>query len=444
MRNTCCNSRDDAYTVARQGSPGRGFGIGGIEVAALQQYGWHLPCEEDMRERIGKRAIGGLFAALLVVLVLAEKRLPGSTEHEKSAPHAPKFQVDPLWPLPLTNHWVLGSVTGVTVDAEDHIWVLQQGADSLGANEKGAILVPPTGCCEPAPLILEFDAAGKLMASWSGSGEDYEYPLSPGGIAVDSRGNVWIAATGELAPVIGFGPRPAKPPPPGDAEVLEFSSVGRVLLKIGGKKADQDSKLEGPLAVSVDSAAGEVYVADSGNRRIAVFDDASGAFKRQWGAYGEKPEGGNLAPYSPSAEPAKQFRSANCAAIAKDGLVYICDRQGDRIQVFHKDGTYLKEAIVLKATLGEGSVWDIAFSSDPQQQFLYVADGQDKNILILDRNSLETIASFGQGGRYPGEFYAVGSVAVDSKGNIYTGETSEGKRVQKFVHLPAASLAQGH
>jgi DNA-binding beta-propeller fold protein YncE len=404
-------------------------------------------CEGDMSNRVRNLGcpIVAFIVALLVVLSIPGNLLekPAAAQ-AKSASAAPKFQVNPLWPMPLPNHWVFGSVTGVAVDAQDHVWVLQRGADSLGGNEKGTILVPPTGCCEPAPLILEFDTAGRLLASWAGSGEGYEHPLSPGGIAVDAKGNVWIAATGEPPPFSGFGPRPATPPAPGDAEVIKFSNVGRVVLKICGKKADSNSKLNKTLAVSVDSAPGEVYVADAGNRRIAVFDASTGAFKREWGAYGDKPEASDLGPYNPSAGPAKQFRGASCVAIAKDDLVYVCDRQGDRIQVFHKDGKYVKEAAVSKTTLGEGSAWDIAFSTDPKQRFLYVADGQDKKVLILDRDSLETVSSFGDGGRYPGHFYAVGSVAADSRGNVYTGEASEGKRVQKFVHRVASAAAQGH
>jgi DNA-binding beta-propeller fold protein YncE len=162
-----------------------------------------------------------------------------------------------------------------------------------------------------------------------------------------------------------------------------------------------------------------------------VFDATTGAFKRSWGAYGNKPADTDPAPYDPSAAPSQQFHTVSCVKIAKDGMVYVCDRQNDRIQVFQKDGKFLKEAFVSKTTTGDGSVWDIAFS--PDQRVLFVADGHDKKIWMLDRASLETIGSFGDGGRYPGLFYGVGSVAVDSKGNVYTGETFDGKRVQKFV-----------
>jgi DNA-binding beta-propeller fold protein YncE len=131
----------------------------------------------------------------------------------------------------------------------------------------------------------------------------------------------------------------------------------------------------------------------------------------------------------------------SCAAISKDGLVYVCDRQNNRIQVFQRDSKFVKEAFVSKTTLGDGSVWDIAFSHDPQQRFLYVADGHDKKVFILRRDTLEVVSEFGSGGRMAGQFYGVGSIAVDSKGNVYTGETYEGKRVQKFVYKGLGPVA---
>jgi hypothetical protein len=187
-----------------------------------------------------------------------------------------------------------------------------------------------------------------------------------------------------------------------------------------------------------------VFIADTGNRRIAVFDSETGKFKRAWGAYGEKP-GADPGAYDPNAGPARQFRDVTCVDIAKDGMVYVCDRTSNRIQVFQKDGKFVKEGIVSKNTLGSvvtgqfgvvssfGSAWDVAFSNDAQQRYLFVADGQDKNVRILDRASLQQVGTIGEGGRQPGRFLAVGSIAVDSHGNVYTGEQHHGKRIQKFV-----------
>jgi DNA-binding beta-propeller fold protein YncE len=377
-------------------------------------------------------------AVSLVALALSPLR-PAAQQ-----PAAPTFQVDPLWPKPLPNHWLLGSVTGVAVDAQDHIWVVHRGYDSMTQRtEIGAATNPKTAddCCLPAPQVLEFDAAGTLVGHWGGPGDKFEWPVSPGGIAVDTKGSVWIAAAGP--PEIpgsanattgrGGGTRggaagrggtttTTTPPPakPQDAHVLKFSRKGEFLLQIGkaGQPGDDESTtgLNKPAAVAVDAAAGDVYVADGfGNHRIAVFDAATGAFKRKW-------TGGDTA-----------FNRVSCVKIAKDGTVYVCDRGNNRVAAFDKSGKLLKSGVVSPSTKGTGSVWDVAFSSDPQQRFLYVADGHDQKVFILRRDTLETVGSFGDGGRYPGTFYSVGSIAVDSKGNIYTGETLEGKRVQKFL-----------
>ncbi len=386
----------------------------------------------------GNLFIGAISVSLVLLLGISLTVIDMSAFAQKRSPsQAPRFEVDPLWPKPLPNHWVLGSVTGVAVDAQNHIWIVHRGADSLGNNEKGAILNPPTGCCVPAPPVLEFDQAGNLISHWGGPGQGFDWPLSTGGMAIDRKGNLWIAAAG-AEPVASRGQSATPSPRPQDAHVLKFSPAGQFLLQIGraGKIESNDSRtgLNRPASVEIDPAASEVYIADTFNRRVVVFDADTLAYKRHWGAYGEKPDDSTLAPYDPNAPPAKQFRALSCVAVARDGQVYVCDRASDRIQVFGKDGKFVKEAVVSKTTLGDGSVWDIAFSHDAQQRFLYVADGHDKKVLILRRDTLEVIASFGRGGRQAGQFYGVGSIAVDSKGNIYTGETYEGKRVQKFVY----------
>jgi hypothetical protein len=356
-------------------------------------------------------------------------------------PAAPTFTVDPLWPKPLPGHWLLGSVTGVAIDGQDHIWVVHRGYDSFTARtEIGAATTPKTAdeCCVPAPFVLEFDAAGTLIGHWGGPGNGYDWPVSPGGMAVDAKGNVWITAAGP-PDVPGTGDAGARagssgragggagrgttaPPKPEDAHVLKFSSSGSFLLQIGkaGTPGTNDSKdaLNRPAAVDVDTAANEVYVADGfGNKRIVVFDATTGAYKRQWNGTG----------------PDAPFASVTCVKVAKDGTVYVCDRGHNRVEAFDKTGKFLGQGVVAPQTKGTGSVWDLALSRDPQQQFIYVADGHDQKIFILRRDTLEIVGSFGDGGRYPGTFYGVGSVAVDSKGNVYTGENLEGKRVQKFA-----------
>jgi DNA-binding beta-propeller fold protein YncE len=350
-----------------------------------------------------------------------------------------------LWPKPLPNHWLFGSITGVVVDSRDHIWVVHRGGDSLNARtEMSAATNPPTAeaCCLPAPQVLEFDAAGTLVGHWGGPGEGFDWPSSPGGMAVDTKGNVWITAAGvDPAPPSGRGGRgtatPPAPPRPIDAHVLKFSRAGKFLLQIGkaGSPGTPDSKtaLNRPGAIAFDAAANEIYVADGGNRRIVVFDADTGAHKRHWGAYGVAPDAASPGDYRAGDPPAKQFRALSCVEISRDGLVYVCDRKSDRIQVFRKDGSFVKEAFIAKDTRGEGSVWDVAFSPDAQQRHLFVADGQDQKVFVLDRQTLAVVSTIGGGGRWPGAFFGVGSVAVDSRGNVYTGENFEGKRLQKFV-----------
>jgi DNA-binding beta-propeller fold protein YncE len=378
--------------------------------------------------------------------------------HAQSTPTAPAFQVDPLWPKPLPNGWILGSVTGVAVDTQDHIWIVHRGAASLTARtENGLGTNPPTAelCCRPAPPVLEFDPSGTLVSSWGGPGEGYDWPESPGGIAIDAKGMVWIAAAGfpEAVTARGRGATggpggtggagraattPAPPPRPIDAHVLQFTRAGKFVRQIGkpGVTQGPDSRtsLNRPADVEIDAGANEIYVADGhGHRRVVVFDAATGAYKRQWAAYGLAPDATDPGPYDPAAPPAKQFRTVSCVTIAKDGMVYVCDRQNNRVQVFSKDGKFVKETIVSKTTLGNGAVWDIALSSDAGQRHLFIADGTDQKIVVLQRNTLTPVGEFGGGGRWPGYFYGVGSLGVDSRGNVYTGETFEGKRVQKFA-----------
>ncbi len=385
----------------------------------------------------------------------------------------PAYRNVPLWPRPFVDDsWVIGSVTGVATDAQNHVWVAHRGNESLEGNERGMIPVPGgTGqpsssvCCMSAPFILEYDPAGKLISSWGGPSTGYPWPQATGGIAVDGKGNVWIAAAGleppppgargrggaAAAPAAGAAGRGAAPPAPPapDAHVLKFTRDGRHLLTIGvpGKMDGPDSQatLNRPSAIAVDAAANEVFVADMGNRRVVVFDADKGTYKRHWFAYGEKTAGAAPGPYNPADPPAKSFRDITCIEIARDGMVYVCDKSSNRIQVFDKSGKFVKEGFVAKNTMGgvlagtfgvinaAGAVWDVALSGDAQQRYLFVADGMNKKVHVLDRTSLAEIASIGSGGRYPGQFLAVNSVAVDSQGNLYTGETHHGKRVQKFI-----------
>ena len=376
--------------------------------------------------RYRKLVIGSAFAALLVVLAAGQALLErAAAQGTADTVQAPRFEVDPFWPQPLPNHWLLGSAIGVAVDAQDHVWIVHRGAASLNARtEIGAATDPPTAeeCCLAAPAVLEFDPTGKLVGHWGGPGDGYEWPLSNHGITVDHKGNVWIGGNG------------AK-----DAHVVKFTRGGKFLLQVGRQGqsgGSHDMTNFGRVAkIFVDPKANEAYIADGyGNRRVVVIDADTGKFKRYWGAYGNKPDDTRLPPYDPSAPPAQQFRTpVHCAELSIDSLVYVCDRPNDRIQVFKPDGTFVNEVFIAPKTLGDGSVWDIAFSRDPEQRFLYVADGKNEKVYVIERKTMKILTAFGDGGRQPGQFFAIHSIATDSKGNIYTTETYEGKRLQKFV-----------
>ena len=348
---------------------------------------------------------------------------------------APIFEVDPLWPKPLPNHWLLGSTIGVAVDSRDHVWIIHRG--NLANNEMPAALDPPVAeeCCFAAPPVLELDAEGNLVGSWGGPGAGYDWPQSNHGIVVDPMDNVWIGGNGGA-----------------DSHVLKFSRTGDFLMQVGeAGHAQPNSNAENHFSrvakLSFDADANEMYLADGyGNKRVAVIDATNGDLKRFWGAYGNIPSDDNLGPYDPSAPPSQQFRNpVHCADPTDDGFVYVCDRAGDRIQVFQKDGAFVDEIIVEGNTLGSGSAWDVAFSPDPAQTFIYMTDGVNEKVHVIRREGLEYVYNFGDGGRTPGQFYGAHSIATDSRGNIFVTETYEGKRVQKFVYrgmgpAPSGSL----
>lgn len=338
------------------------------------------------------------------------------------AADAPKFQVDPQWPKPLPNNWIMGQAAGVAVDAEDHIWVVQRPR-TLTDDEKAASLNPPrTKCCVPAPPVMEFDQDGNLIKAWGGKGEGFDWPANEHGIYIDSKGFVWLAGNGDT-----------------DGMILKFTRDGKFVMQIGKSGPQTDSKdttrLGRPANMTVDAATNELYVADGYyNHRVIVFDSETGAFKRMWGAYGKAPTDEKLPAYDPTAAPSQQFGNpVHCVRIAQDGLVYVCDRQNDRIQVFRKDGTFVKEMFVEKNTLANGSVWDLEIWPDANETFLINADGANNEVRTLVRDTGEIVGRFGRNGRMAGDFHWVHNLALDSKGNIYTTEVDNGKRAQKFL-----------
>jgi DNA-binding beta-propeller fold protein YncE len=336
----------------------------------------------------------------------------------------PQLQVDPFWPKPLPNNWILGQVSGVAVDSRGHVWIVHRPR-SLSDRELGAQQSPPVSkCCYAAPPVLVFDQSGNLVRAWGGPGAGYEWPESEHGVFVDDTDSVWLAGNG------------AK-----DSQILKFALDGKFLLQIGrsgqSRGSNDTANLGSPADISVDVAAREVYVADGyRNRRVIVFDSQTGAYKRHWGAYGKPPSDEATPPYDPARPPSAQFgQPVHCVRLAKDGLVYVCDRTNDRFQVFRRDGTFVSEAFFEKETRLNGSVSELAFSPDKDQAFLYMVDGSNNEMRIVDRATTAVVGRVGRPGRFAGQFHVVHNVAVDRQGNVYTTEVNTGQRVQKFRRL---------
>jgi DNA-binding beta-propeller fold protein YncE len=385
---------------------------------------------------------GLALAGVIVIVAGAAEAMDNVAEDQAGS--VPLFEVDPFWPKPLPNHWLIGPTIGVATDANDGVWIVQRNTlnqfvlntevgmvtDTSYYNANAPLLrngTPLSECCQPGPPIMHFDPEGNLLHAWGGPGTEtgnYRWPESNHGITVDAQGNVWIGGNG--------GP---------DRHILKFTSDGRFLAQYGvsgsAPSSTSTTNFNQVAKVSFDAQTNEIFVADGyGNRRVAVLDASTGAMKRFWGARGNVPSDAAVPAYQPGETPPPQFRTpVHCADRARDGLVYVCDRPTNRLSVFRTDGTFVRETIIAPATLSQGSTWDVAFSPDAQQQFMYLADGQNMKVYVMNRQSLEVLYSFGDGGRQPGLFFAVHSIATDRQGNIFTTETYEGSRLQKFRYM---------
>jgi DNA-binding beta-propeller fold protein YncE len=352
---------------------------------------------------------GGAILAWTLLALGAPASDPARAQESAAAP---TFEVDPSWPKPLPKNWLMGQAAGVAVDRRDHVWVIQR-PKTLTEDERGATLTPPRSvCCVPAPPVMEFDSEGKLVQAWGGPGAGYSWPANEHGIFVDHHDHVWIAGNG-----------------PKDGQLLKFTRDGRFVMKIGAPGVignDRDTAhLHRPANMVVDPQTNELFVADGyGNHRVIVFDAQTGAYKRHWGANGRPPGDPSVKGFG---------NPVHCVRLAHDGLLYVCDRQHNRIQVFRKDGVFVKELVVAPATRGNGSTWDADVSHDQAQTFLYNADGENNHVWILLRDTGRILGTLGRSGRQAGQFHWIHNLAVDSKGNLYTTEVDSGKRAQKFV-----------
>ena len=370
------------------------------------------------RQRFGQATVMILMTVACVIPDQpGEPEVPSMTGTTSS--DVPQFRVDPFWASELPNNWILGQVSGLAVDNQDHVWIVHRPR-TLDARQRGEEGM----CCVPAPPVIEFDPNGNVMRSWGGPSDSYEWPQSEHGIHVDNQDNVWIGGNGS-----------------GDAHVLKFTADGEFLLQIGragqSTGSNDTENLGRPASIEVDPTASEVYIADGyGNRRLIVFDSSTGEYRRHWGAYGEQPDDMDLPAYDPTSEPIRHFRSpVHGIAIANDGLVYVADRTNNRIQVFQKNGQFVTEAFVRPETLGSGSVSGVTLSQDDDQQWLFVPDGTNNVVWIVDRSSLEVVDYFGRLGKNAGQYYRLHNLAIDSRGNLYTTEVNVGQRLQKFDRI---------
>jgi DNA-binding beta-propeller fold protein YncE len=394
-----------------------------------------------MREAVMRCGVLGVLSLILFVAVIPNAVTNVAAGQARTIGEVPTFQLEPSWPKKLPNDWIFGPVSGLTVDSQDHVWVITRPHEVMNAAQKTGHTAPP---------VIEFDQQGNFVQGWGGPGDGYEWPVTEHGITVDSKGFVWIAGRGNK-----------------DHQILKFTKAGKFVLQIGrsgASKGNADTtNFNMPADVTVYDKTNEIFVADGyGNRRVIVFDTNTGAFKRMWGAFGNVPQDPKPAEllYSPDdmqGPGPQQFNNVHSVRISNDGLVYVCDRENQRVQVFTLDGKYLTQVFISRGTLPESTASGTlfgrprkqvedgvlrshespsrtTFSPDAQQRFLYVLDRRQQKIAILERKTLNIVGYFGGGiGEGPGQFYIMHDMATDSHGNFYTAEINQNSRVQKFA-----------
>ena len=325
----------------------------------------------------------------------------------------PRFEIDPTWPQPLPEEWIFGELGGVCVDSHDHIAVVDRR--NITAEEQQTNIAAPT--------FVMFDRAGRVVRSW---GDPDVVASDVHGCSFDADDNLWVAGNE-------------------DAIVQGYSHEGELLLQIGTKgvfdTADGTAdaaftnqsreRLNRPAAAVVHPATNEIFIADGyGNKRVAVFD-REGNYLRQWGRQATAQE-------HAAATPGVFTNVVHCIEISYEGLLYVCDRQGSRVQVFDTSGKHIRDIHVprtddyVEDPVRRGTAWWVAFSPDEEQQYLYVMNGAEEKVHVLDHASGETLSVFGRPGHLLGNFTHGHAVAADSAGNLYVAETNWGRRVQRF------------
>jgi hypothetical protein len=371
-----------------------------------------------------EKSMKALIVAALVLLAACAQTAP------QGAGGVPTFTPDTTFPQPLAEkggvQQIFGQVAGIAVDPRNgHIWAIHRPRTLLPdeANEKTGEPVTHR-CCTAMPTVVELDAQGRFLRGWSPgagiTGTGYDWPKVEHGIYVDGDGYVWLGGNAV-----------------GDNQIIKFTQDGKFVMQVGraGPTEGSNSTTQLGQPANMIVSKGELFIADGyGNRRVVVFDAATGAYKRHWGAYGQKPNDDKLPAYDPAQPPSRSFGNpVHCVRVANDDLVYVCDRTNNRIQVFTRAGEYKTEFRVEVQTRANGSVWDMVLSQDPAQAFMYVADGANGRIYILRRSDGQVVGQFGRTGRMPGEFKWIHNLAIDANGNLYTAEVGYGRRIQRFL-----------
>ena len=376
-------------------------------------------------------ASAALAACLLVPLAAhAQSATAAVAPGSPTADRLPVYEIDPTWPPTLPNDWILGDIRGLFVDDQDHLWVIHMPS-SLTPQEIGAAVKPPIAdCCFPAPPVLELDAEGKVLRTWGGPGEGYTWYDQEHGIYIDHNNFVWTGTSNGM-------------------HVMKFTRDGKHVLTIGtpgvNKGSNDPDHLGGPANFYVEPKTNELFIADGYiNKRVVVYDAATGKYKRHWGAYGKVPNDTEKYQYPVRVnDPPQQYSTLHGLVGSKDGLIYVSDRRGNRIQVFRQNGEFLMEKFVRPETGGSGSGFSLQFSRDPEQSILYLMDGTNQRVWMLRRKDLAILDRFGKPGRQAGEFIRAHMIAIDSKNRMYTGEAGNGRRMQRWIlkgTRPAASV----
>ena len=357
--------------------------------------------------------------AFLLISVACGPEAPQQSS-EMASDAVPDWVIDPTWPPTLPNDWILGDIRGMFIDDDDHLWVVHMPS-SLTRQEVGAEQDPPIAdCCFTAPPVLELDPEGNVLQAWGGPGEGYTWFDQEHGIYVDHNDFIWLGTSN-------------------GNHIMKFTKDGNHVLTIGtpgeNKGSNDPGSLGGPANFFVEPSTNEIFVADGyRNKRVVVFDAATGEYRRHWGAYGQTPDDSYTYEYPVDLEnPPQHYSTVHGIIGSDDGLVYVADRRGNRVQAFTQDGEYLMERFVLPETGGSGTGFSLGLSRDPEQRILYLIDGTNQRVWMLNRDDLEILGRFGRPGRQAGEFIRAHMVVLDSRGYLYTGEAGNGRRMQRFI-----------